>query len=446
MLGPVYIPSVMQTHIAIARLSKLEKRRRAFASVALLCASVVPERAQAHPAAAESPTFLDAPCVTVVDKREAEYVDISYSVLMDDTAIEPGDIPVKDAKTHQFFALSGTIYQIGIDDFYVPFTDIEGKGLLFPLWITHSDVQRSAAAVEMASGVTAEQTDLPPARVLETRPDLDGQWLRITADDARRPITANQALLPVRWQLADVPAGVYTVSGYVFSPPYNAWAARPGVVKVVDADNDPAAGALDPVNEVVFAYQGRRVHGCVDVPDDTKLDAYYFLEEKPDLGWQPWIADKPIQSGDLELCFHVDQPDVVGSIRLRWDLHPPGDGAVTTIRTKDTFTWLPGSGDCTESATHCCDFPGKDAGPKDAGAAGAGGAGGSSADAGTPSQPAPAADSGGGCAVAERGAVPRHGVLCSAVSLLALAAARLLLRRRRVQRSVPTKSSSATLV
>ena len=368
-----------------------------------------PARVHAHPAAAESPTFIDPPCVTVADKRELEHLDIDYVVLMDDTVIESGDIPVRDAKTHQFFALTGTIWTVGVDDIYVPYTDLEGRGDVFPLWITHNDVQRSAAAVELATGVTADQTDLPPARVLETRSDLDGSWLRITADDARRPITASQALVPVRWKLADVPAGVYTVTGYVFSPPYNAWAARPGVVKIVDAEHNPAAGAIKPVNEVVFAYQGRRVQGCVDVPDETRLDAYYFLEEKPDMGWIPWIEDQRVQSGDVEQCFHIDRSDVAGSIRLRWDLRPP-DGPATTLRSKDTFTWLQGSGECSESANHCCAFrhdgPEVDASANEGAVAGKAGAGGTGGNASQTSTRAPAAESGGGCAVSRR-AAPR---------------------------------------
>lgn len=384
----------MRTHIAIACLPKLEKRRRAIVSLALFCgASASPLSAAAHPAAAESPTFLDAPCVIVADKREQTQLDIQYSVMFDDTTIDPGDIPVSDAKTHQFFALTGTIYQVGIDDIYIPFTDTDGKGEVFPLWITHNDVQRSAAAVEMASGVSPTQTDLPPARVLETRADFNGQWLRITQDNSRRPITTTQALLPVRWQLAEVPAGVYTVAGYVFSPPYNAWAARKGVVKISDGEHNPAAGALLPVNEVVFAYQGRRVQGCVDVPDDTKLDAFYYVEEKPELGWVPWVQDKPIQTGDQELCFHLERTDLVGSMRIRWDLRPP-DGPVTSLRSKDTFTWLPGSGECKSSDTHCCDFATGAPEKPDAGAAVDAGP---AIDAGKPEKPAAA--SSGGCNV-----------------------------------------------
>ena len=122
----------MRSHIAIARLFGREKRRHAYAAalqvLLLCCTSLLPAGAAAHPAAAESPVFLDSPCVVVVDKREQDHLDISYAVPMDDTGIAAGDIPVSDAKTHQFFALSGTLYQIGIDDILVPFTEAEGNG------------------------------------------------------------------------------------------------------------------------------------------------------------------------------------------------------------------------------------------------------------------------------------------------------------------------------
>jgi hypothetical protein len=420
----------MRTLTAITRASIRQVIERA-SLIALACVS---SRASAHPAAAVSPTFLDAPCVIVADKREQDYLDIEYTVLVDDTVIESGDIPVTDAKTHQFFAVSGTIYQEGVDDIFIAFDEPDTKGVLFPLWITHSDVQRSAAAVEMATGVTQEQTDLPPNRVLESRTDLDKRWLRITQDDARRPITASAARLPVRWQLADVAPGAYTVSGYVFSPPYNAWAARAGVVKVIDADHNPAAGAMMPVNEVVFAYQGRRVKGCVDVPEGTTLDAYYFMEERPEMGWVPWIEGRRVESGELDQCFHMDRTDIAGSIRLRWDLHAPGDGPVTSVRSKDTFTWLQGSGECKESESHCCDFPMPDAPPR-AGSGGAGGAGAAAAAAGSGGGGAkqvgsPAAESGGGCTVAA-GRAQR-----TPLGMLLLTAALLGLRRHtRARRS-----------
>jgi hypothetical protein len=151
------------------------------------------------------------------------------------------------------------------------------------------------------------------------------------------------------------------------------------------------------------------------VPESTLLDAYYYVEEKPELGWLPWLHDKPIETGDQELCFHVDRPDIVGPIRLRWDLRPADGGPVTTLRTKDTFTWLPGSGECQTSDTHCCDFAAEApyAGAVDAGS--------------KPMSPDTAAGS-GGCAIAAR-PVAGH-----VLEWFAVACALLVLRPREIGR------------
>src|SRR5688500_17593123 len=95
LLQSVCVPSVMRTHIAIACSLMLDTRRRAILCEVLLAlalgAPCIPARVHAHPAAAESPTFVDPPCMTVADKREQEHLDIPYAVLMDDTVIESGD-------------------------------------------------------------------------------------------------------------------------------------------------------------------------------------------------------------------------------------------------------------------------------------------------------------------------------------------------------------------
>lgn len=431
----------MRSSAAITRVPSVEKGRRMRGRALWWCGAlgsgVIALRALAHPSPAEPPTFADSPCVVVVDKREQAYLDINYSVLMDDTSVAPGDIPVADLKTHQFFAIAGTVYKNGTDDMVVAYTDTMGTGALLPLWVTHADVQRAAAASAMASGVTQDQTDLPASSVLETRADLDGTWLRITADDARRPITRTQSLVPVRWRLDAVPAGAYTLAGYVFSPPYNAWATRPGVVKVLDAEHDPPAGELHPINDVVFSYQGRRIGACLDVPPGTRLDAFYYVEEQPGLGWLPWLQDEPVQTGEQSFCFHTDRTDIAGSVRLRWDLRAPRGEVVTSLRSKDTLTWLQGSGDCQRSGMQCCDFvqtvppPAAGAGAAETqGGAGAQGdagtlpAAGAMAPAGVVPAHAPAASSGGGGCSVVRGREARAGLWFAALALF-------LLQRRR---------------
>jgi hypothetical protein len=295
----------------------------------------------------------------------------------------------------------------------------------------------------MASGVTQDQTDLPAEAVLESRRDLEGLWLRITADDARRPITRVAARMPVVWDLSDVAPGVYSVLGYVFSPPFNAWVRRAGVVKVKDGERDPLAGELAGIMEAVFSYQGRRVRGCLDVPSGSKLSAFYFAEDKPELGWLPWLTEQPVVSGEQSLCLHLDRSDIVGSIRVRWDLHAPDGEVVTSVRSRDTLTWLQGKGTCKESEQFCCDFPGAvteppppEAAAGQAGLGGALGTGGATGSAGSVADAAEtprrgAAADGGGCSAAaacgERGAP-------SYAWLLALGLCARWLSRRRTKR------------
>jgi hypothetical protein len=238
-----------------------------------------------------------------------------------------------------------------------PFSAADAQGVDLPLWITGDDIKRAAQASGTIEGAAFSQSDVPVGAVLADSAGLKGLWLRITNDEARVPITSAQAQHGVSWNLSGIAPGVYTVAGYIFSPPYNGWAIRPGVVKVVDAAQDAPAGTIDNVQEFVFSYQGRRVAACLDVPAGTRLDAYFHVEERAEAGWMQWVQGRDVSSGQLELCFHQPNPKLTGSVRLRFDLTAP-DGKTTTLYSPDTMTELDGSGRCLASDTLCCDFPG----------------------------------------------------------------------------------------
>jgi len=314
--------------------------------------------AQAHPGPAEPPEFPAGPCVTVIDKSKQTQYDLSYYVTIDDTAIDLAtDIPLPDAKSHQFFALAGTVIPNGETFRFYPFDIAESDPVLLPYWITVGDVKRAAEASTQLTGTTFSAADFPHDMVLEGNADFTGRWFRISSDNARLPIRIMQSSLPVRWDLKAVPPGAYTIAGYVFSPPYNTWAMRPGVVKVIDATANPPAGAVSSITESVFSYQGRRVQVCLDVPNGTQMAAYYHVEEQPALGWMRWLDTQPVETGDLDLCFNAKDMSFSGSVRLRVDLMAP-DGSVTSLHSHDTLTWLHGKGTCTESDTKCCSFAG----------------------------------------------------------------------------------------
>jgi hypothetical protein len=318
----------------------------------LACATDAPARA--HEAPAEPPQFFADDCITVVDSDEQGALDIAYAVAFDDTVLTQGDIPVDDAKTHQFFAFRGMLFPQGFGHELFAFDPELPDAITLPLWITSDDVKRAAQANGAGSGTTFSESDVPADTLLEKHPRLQGRWLRVTADDARVPITIAQSLHGVHWELAGVPPGLYTVAGYIFSPPYNGWAVRPGLVAIVAGGEPVLAAVLEPVHETVFAYEGRRVRACVLAPEGTTLRVYVRVQERPELGWLPWKGERPLQAGRLELCIRNPRGDVSGSVRLRFDLQAP-DGSATTVYSPDTFTALAGAGTCTPSETICCE-------------------------------------------------------------------------------------------
>ncbi|MFI5306064.1 MAG: hypothetical protein ACHQ53_01850 [Polyangiales bacterium] len=396
--------------------------------------------AAAHPAPAASPDFGQPPCVTRIDKDKQGSFSISYAVQSDITMLTQGDLPLPDANTYQFFAFDGLVVPYSTGYQLYPYGRAEAMPIDLPIWITADDVKRAAKASQTLEGVLLSQSSIPASEVLADSPDLRGSWSRVTSDDARIPITMAAAMTGATWDLTQVAPGVYTLATYIFSPPNNGWAIRPGAIKVVDATHDMPGGAITSIQEHVFSYQGRRVTACLDVPVGTRLDAYYRVDERPELGWTQWVQGRDVSSGTLDLCFHAPTPDLVGSVYIRFDLVGP-DGDVTTLHSPDTLTALPGSGPCSPTTTLCCDFPGAetqaavpDAGDGMEGATSAASDAGASLGATRAPARAPgrvATSKGGGspgCSVgrAETASSPLAGV-----SLLLLAACRLRRRSRR---------------
>ena len=322
-----------------------------FALFALVSASA----ARAHQATAEAPLFERVECVQRVDLREVGELALSYQVPYDDTALMMGDIDLPDAKTHQFFAFAGTLIADGFAQDFHAF-DADGPAVRVPTWITIDDVKRAAQASGSLDATGFSASDVPAGTVLDELPELRRRYLRITEDDARVPITQAQAAKGVRWALAGVPAGVYTLAGYVFSPPYNGWAVRTAKVKIVDAELDPPVLEVEPLRSSLFASQGLRVRACLDVPEGTELRAAFTIGERPELGYLPWLDARPASSGELQLCFHNPRPDLTGSVQLRFELRAK-DGRRWLYYAPDPITALPGGAACVEAGNVCCDFP-----------------------------------------------------------------------------------------
>ena len=415
--------------------------------------------AHAHPSPAEPPEFFPADCILVIDKQQHASWHLDYAVLADDTAPETDHVSLADSKTHQFFALGGTLFERASSHELVLFGDEEARAHTMPTWLNADDVMRTAAGVtpEDMTGFTAEQ--VLAQDILENDPLLSSAIRPLAAGTARVPITGARATAGVTWDLRDVPPGVYQIAAYIFSPPYNGWSVRPGLVKVVDGALDaeaPAAVALESVAGRVFAGQGRKVRGCVDAPEGSLLEIGKRAQADAAGAFEPWIM-QPASNGMFELC--LENVGVNAALELRATVRTPA-GALATTQSAAAISLFSNAAACAESELLCCpagtavdagaplpdaSMPMMPTGPtptEDAGRPGVGvvpGAqDGSLGEAGSAAPPAAdsSAMSSGGCTVSER---PSQGSAVVVALLLALSVAGLLRNGPRKATNLPTR-------
>ncbi len=315
----------------------------------LLGALLLPLTAAAHPSPAEPPEFGTTECITVVDKAVMPRLYLPYGIAFDDAEPEADHITLPDSKTHQFFAFRGSVVVLLPEYEFWPAT--AGEHSILPLWITTDDLQRADAANGPMIAPDFRGADIGQD-VLHARPELAGLWLEVSTAPARRPITVDQAMIGVDWDLSTVPAGVYQIVSYTFSPPYNAWEPRPGLIKVVDGAEDPPALMVESIDDVLFAGQGRRVTGCLDAPAGSTLSASYRLEGASE--WLPWVREMPVSTGPLDMCFVNPDPSISGMVRLRVAVRAP-DGREMFAFSPDVLVQVSTPGTCTASTSRCCE-------------------------------------------------------------------------------------------
>lgn len=217
------------------------------------------------------------PCLEFVDRSADAVYRFEYSILDEDPS--PGEdlLPdeVDDSRRHQFFAFS----RQGNPQTEFPYN-----------WITPADV---SAAVEKS---LITETTVGPEETLETSPLWQGNFVRITPDDARRPISHESVAAPVEWDTSGVDAGAYMLWGYTWEPAFNEWSQRYGNVVIVH-DGDPSAvgpaAAITNGELIVYSDEAAVVEGCVFADEGTTVDAY-FSETPPNNAssdWQPtWVS------------------------------------------------------------------------------------------------------------------------------------------------------------
>lgn len=245
-----------------------------------------------------------APCMTIIDRSQSSIFPLVYTIPMEDTEVTEDE--VDDSRTHQFFA----------------FCRDHHREEIVPGWITEADL--ADADAHGLGDAAAVDTEL---EVLELAPEWADCFVRINADDQRRPITFAAAAEPVAWDVSMLATGAWAIEGYTYEPWFNAWWPHPGVFKVID-DPDPAASG--PAAALTFAEQGvelgdqATITGCVDAMPGSTMTASWAISG---FGTEPqWVAfetDVPVNSGSFELIFTPPEETVSNPLLIKVDVSDP---------------------------------------------------------------------------------------------------------------------------
>jgi MYXO-CTERM domain-containing protein len=360
-------------------------------------------------------------CMTVVDRTVDANLVLTYTIPYEDTDVTADE--VADSRRHQFIAFCrGHTPQVPM-----------------PMWLSNADV----AAAEAKSLI--EPVDVDPEDVFETSTEWKDCMFRITADDARRPITFAEAMKPVVWDTTMLPVGPYVVAGYTWEPVFNIWSERTGVVKVMDDPDptkNPPALALTNGEEIAFSNGVIKLVGCLDAMDGSTISGYWSLTdmlEAPE--WQMFASDVPVSGDSIELDF-IPPPESVGeSIVIKVEVTDPMDrrftahlsalASILPLPDETTGGGCPESGGANFIGNPGCDSntsgddptsagPGSSGSGPDASSSGGAGSSGVASDSTGPAEQ-PGKDGGCACGVTGTGEAP-------VAALLGLG---LLLRRRR---------------
>ncbi|HKU37799.1 MAG TPA: hypothetical protein VJR89_06625 [Polyangiales bacterium] len=388
----------------------------------MLLTLVAPRLAAAHFGPALPPDFGTPQCITVVDLRTTRELMLPYELPYDDNQPEDGHIWLKDSKSHEFYAFRGSIVP-ALPRYYY-WSAAPGPRASLPLWIDADDLQRADAANDPSIAPDFHAADIGN-NVLHARSDIAGQWLDVA--HKRVPITVDQAMHGVVWDLTGVTPGVYQVTGYTFSPPFNAWEPRPGVIKIVDGTSEPPAVTLDSIDGMLYGGQGRKVTGCVDAPAGSTLTLSYSVETEGEPEWKPWRTAMPVTGSSVDVCFDNPEPQLAGIVRLRATVRTPA-GLESSAYTPDVLVLVATPAACSAADTNCCTPAPPPAMPATTAMNGAVTAGPEVAAGAAPNVPpvvdpvmppqTPVAD-GGGCAVSRsRGTLVAWGWLALSLALL----------------------------
>lgn len=279
-----------------------------------------------------------AECGTVVDRSTTAVAHFEYTVPMEDVPEMRTADEVDDSRTHQFFAFRK-----------LDFASANSPDKL-PRWITQADIDRAAMVDPMVvSMVTA---GIPTEEILENDTRfVAGDWVRITADDARVPISNAQAALGVDWDVSAIEPGAWTVWGYTWDPILNLWSARPGFVKIIasaaEADAAGPAIALLPEDAQLVGGEAHALAGCVDAPEGSTLTIEWgAVVGSVEPEWHALVEDEPITTGalDLEITLPNEAADDMSLVKLRATVSDPA-GKQYVAYSPGSYSVMPGKDD-----------------------------------------------------------------------------------------------------
>ncbi len=214
--------------------------------------------------------WAEGSCLTIVERQTDPRIHLEYGVDADDTELTIDELP--DSRTHQFLAF----------DRHWPGSE------KLPRYLSEADLQRALDAELDDLG------ELGPDQVVDSHAIWGPAMTRITADEARVPITMAQAAMGVDWDTTGLEEGAYIVAGYTWEPPLNLWIPREGVVLVVDtlaADNPPAAAvtvARETLDALASVEEAFEFAGCVRAMEGSQAHYEWRLVGEDD--WQEFAS------------------------------------------------------------------------------------------------------------------------------------------------------------
>ena len=264
-------------------------RRIAILSVACGSFLAAPSIAQGHSNEPRTAVIFDdvGACALTVDRSEDPTLAMTYSIAMEDLPNPDHDLP--DAKTHQFIAVCRS------------WSTREPP----PRYLAVDDLQRS---INIGYEEPAALED--PESTFETSIVWEGCWRRITADDARLPLTPEAALDGVVWDTTEVEPTAWFPVGHTFDPPWNVWKRAPYAVRVEDdlvTPTEPPVVVVPDLPKVVEHDESIVLSPCVAARGPVSVALRYATTAEPS-GWKV-LDTTSVDADDPSVTFEFSAPE-----------------------------------------------------------------------------------------------------------------------------------------